>query len=70
MEFYLVSDLECDLTVFHPYRTLMSICGAETVAAIDAEAGAVGGGIDDGPRYRGTGEGKLVLDIAPIEMGW
>jgi cyclin C len=26
MEFYLVDDLECDLTVFHPYRTLTALC--------------------------------------------
>ena len=27
MEFYLVSDLECDIVVFHPYRTLLTLCG-------------------------------------------
>jgi hypothetical protein len=27
MEFYLVSDLECNLAVFHPYRTLLTLCG-------------------------------------------
>ena len=26
MEFYLVDDLECDLVVFHPYRTLLALC--------------------------------------------
>src|SRR5881394_2571265 len=29
LEFYLVDDLECDLTVFHPYRTLMALCKKE-----------------------------------------
>ncbi|KAG8837088.1 RNA polymerase II holoenzyme cyclin-like subunit [Serendipita sp. 405] len=30
MEFYLVDELECDLTVFHPYRSLLTLCGKET----------------------------------------
>ncbi|KNZ76859.1 RNA polymerase II holoenzyme cyclin-like subunit [Termitomyces sp. J132] len=30
MEFYLVDDLECDLVVFHPYRTLLTLCKKET----------------------------------------
>ena len=29
MEFYLVSDLGCDLVVFHPYRTLPSLYAGE-----------------------------------------
>ncbi|KAI0315286.1 cyclin-like protein [Amylostereum chailletii] len=70
MEFYLVNDLECDLTVFHPYRTLMTLCGPDAVTAVDAEAGELGIGIDDGPRYWGTGEGKLVLEAGPLQMAW
>ncbi|EGO04212.1 hypothetical protein SERLA73DRAFT_24919, partial [Serpula lacrymans var. lacrymans S7.3] len=50
MEFYLVDDLECDLTVFHPYRTLMALCKKETSSDLQAEAGELGIGIDDGPR--------------------
>ncbi|KAI0046800.1 C/H/G cyclin [Auriscalpium vulgare] len=69
MEFYLVDDLECDLVVFHPYRTLMSLCGREAVATI-AEAGELGIGINDGPRYWGTGEGKLELEEGPLQMAW
>ena len=64
MEFYLVDDLECDLIVFHPYRTLMAVVrdssGTSTGPA-DAEAGELGVGIEDGPRYWGTGEGKLLI---------
>jgi cyclin C len=30
MEFYLVDELECDLTVFHPYRSLVTLVGKET----------------------------------------
>lgn len=29
MEFYLVDELECDLTVFHPYRTLLTLVCAQ-----------------------------------------
>lgn len=69
MEFYLVDDLECDLTVFHPYRTLMALCGKDSGASA-AEAGELGIGIDDGPRYWGTGEGKLELQEGPLQMAW
>ncbi|KAF5334841.1 hypothetical protein D9758_014295 [Tetrapyrgos nigripes] len=52
MEFYLVDDLECDLTVFHPYRTLLALCkvspggsgtsSGATNPASYAEAGELG----------------------------
>ncbi|CCM03238.1 uncharacterized protein FIBRA_05363 [Fibroporia radiculosa] len=71
MEFYLVDDLECDLTVFHPYRTLMTLVGKEgNPHASEAEAGEVGIGVDDGPRYWGTGEGKLELQEGAVQMAW
>ncbi|KAI0959018.1 hypothetical protein AcW1_003972 [Taiwanofungus camphoratus] len=71
MEFYLVDDLECDLTVFHPYRTLMMLCRKEgTATGSEAEAGELGTGIDDGPRYWGTGEGKLELEEGALQMAW
>jgi cyclin C len=70
MEFYLVSDLECDLVVFHPYRTLLTLCGRETAHVLDTEAGEVGVGIDNGPRYWGTGEGKLELEEGPLQTAW
>ena len=72
MEFYLVADLECDLTVFHPYATLMTLCGKEKDAAavVSLEAGEVGAGADDGPRYWGTGEGKLLLEEGALQTAW
>jgi cyclin-C len=71
MEFYLVADLECDLTVFHPYRTLTTLCGKESsVIMRNAEDGEVGIGIDDGPRYWGSGEGKLILEEGALQMAW
>jgi cyclin C len=70
MEFYLVSDLECDLVVFHPYRTLLTLCGREAAIAIISEAGEVGVGVDDGPRYWGSGEGRLELEEGPLQTAW
>ncbi|KAF8905783.1 cyclin-like protein [Gymnopilus junonius] len=60
MEFYLVDDLECDLVVFHPYRTLLTLCRQESTGETPSEEGealefGVGIGSDDGPRYWGTG---------------
>ncbi|KAJ6579550.1 cyclin-like protein [Mycena vulgaris] len=77
MEFYLVDDLECDLTVFHPYRTLLALCKSGDVSedsgsAHEEEAGEVGIGIaaDDGPRYWGTGEGQLELPPNGLQTAW
>ncbi|XP_006460431.1 hypothetical protein AGABI2DRAFT_220473, partial [Agaricus bisporus var. bisporus H97] len=86
MEFYLVDDLECDLTVFHPYRSLLALCKKESeepIAVNDNEPGAfntssimsgnalgLGIGADDGPRYWGTGEGKLELSAGALQTAW
>jgi cyclin C len=72
MEFYLVDDLECDLVVFHPYRTLLALCGKEVGAlpSLDAEAGELGFGVDEGPRYWGTGEGKLEIQDSVMQIAW
>ena len=70
MEFYLVDDLECDLTVFHPYRTLMTLCSKEGGDVSEAEVGEVGVGIDNGPRYWGTGEGRLEMHEGALQMAW
>lgn len=71
MEFYLVDDLECDLVVFHPYRTLMTLCGKDNISPFaDAEAGELGVGVQDGARYWGTGEGKLELQEGALQMAW
>lgn len=76
MEFYLIDDLECDLTIFHPYRTLLTLCGKEGDSglenedgSIEAEAGEVSASGDD-PRYWGTGQGKLELPEPALQMAW
>ncbi|KAF9236634.1 cyclin-like protein [Melanogaster broomeanus] len=70
MEFYLVADLECDLIVFHPYRTLMALCKKDSSSTVIAEAGEVGAGVDDGARYWGTGEGQLELPAEALQLAW
>lgn len=79
MEFYLVDDLDCDLVVFHPYRTLLALVrdassssssGSNTAQEEEREAGEVGVGVDDGPRYWGSGEGRLILNSAAIQNAW
>ncbi|THU77953.1 hypothetical protein K435DRAFT_70860 [Dendrothele bispora CBS 962.96] len=74
MEFYLVNDLKCDLTVFHPYRTLLALCKKETfgVGGDLSDAGDLGMGMgpDDGPRYWGTGEGRLESSENALQMAW
>jgi cyclin C len=86
MEFYLVDDLECDLTIFHPYRSLFALCKKESeepAAVDDNEPGAfnatnilsgnalgLGVGVDDGARYWGTGEGKLELSAGALQTAW
>ncbi|KAL5490170.1 SSN8 [Sanghuangporus weigelae] len=73
MEFYLVDELECDLVVFHPYRTLMTLVkDASQVEQLmeEKEAGELGAGIEDGPRYWGTGQGRLDLPIRAIQDAW
>ena len=71
MEFYLVDELECDLTVFHPYRTLVTLCGKEGGVSIpEAEAGEADADDADGPRFWGTGEGKLELTEGGLQMAW
>ncbi|KAF8189735.1 cyclin-like protein [Pholiota molesta] len=76
MEFYLVDDLECDLVVFHPYRTLLALCKKEasaTSSSASEEGEAedlVGVGIDDGPRYWGTGDGQLEFPTTSLQTAW
>jgi len=78
MEFYLMDDLECDLTVFHPYRTLLTLCKKEVNDSSslfgseegEADEASVGVGSDDGPRYWGTGEGQLELTDGALQTAW
>jgi hypothetical protein len=78
MEFYLVDDLECDLIVFHPYRTLLALCRKEVsdsgslFGSEEGEAEEVGTGLgaEDGPRYWGSKEGQLELAEGAVQTAW
>lgn len=75
MEFYLVDDLECDLVVFHPYRTLLSLCkkeanGDTSSNSEEGETEDPGIGVEDGQRYWGTGDGQLELTPAALQTAW
>ncbi|KAH6870866.1 G1/S-specific cyclin-C [Coprinopsis sp. MPI-PUGE-AT-0042] len=85
MEFHLVSDLQSDLVVYHPYRTLLALCktssreetsdGEEGEEGEQEEAGelstsAAGTGVEQGARYWATGEGKLVLSKEALQIAW
>ncbi|KAJ7062831.1 cyclin-like protein [Mycena amicta] len=73
MEFYLVDDLDCDLTVFHPYRTLLALCkSVDEQPEEESEAGEVGVGVsqDESPRYWGTGQGQLELPSSGLQTAW
>jgi hypothetical protein len=42
MEFYLLTELECDLTIHHPYKTLLALCtkqSGDQLAGTDVEMG-------------------------------
>jgi cyclin C len=73
MEFYLMEDLGCDLAVFHPYRTLLSLCcteGSGTPAATERELGEYGAPDEDSQHYWGSGAGKLELPDGTLQLAW
>ncbi|KAF8607701.1 C/H/G cyclin, partial [Ceratobasidium sp. AG-I] len=73
MEFYLLEDLDFDLIVFHPYRSLHALF-ARYEAVQESEAGEVGSTAsfyNDGERYWGTGEGRMEdLEDGAVQMAW
>lgn len=62
MEFYLVDDLECDLIVFHPYRTLVAFVNEQRSSEqsnLEKKAREMGMGIL--PRYHNCARDDIVL---------
>lgn len=64
MEFYLVDDLECDMVVYHPYKTLLALCRKESPVSGSSsnsslfganEEGEEGETDEDGRHSAGTG---------------
>lgn len=72
MEFYLVDDLECDLVVYHPYRTLMILARSPdwTASDSDLEAGELGTGIEDGEKYWGSNCKRLDMQAGGAQFAW
>ncbi|KAG8913482.1 RNA polymerase II holoenzyme cyclin-like subunit [Tulasnella sp. 417] len=68
MEWYLLEDLDFHLIVFHPYRSLATLCGKLGIIDL-AEQGEVGAEPDE-ERYWGTGEGVMNFDDGCVQMAW
>ncbi|THU81683.1 hypothetical protein K435DRAFT_844661 [Dendrothele bispora CBS 962.96] len=73
-EFHLVDILEYNLTVFHPYRTLLALCKKKYILMMmKAEAGELQFGIgwDFFDEWDGAnGEGRLELRENALRMAW
>ncbi|KAI0676645.1 cyclin-like protein [Trametes maxima] len=66
MEFYLVDELECDLTVFHPYRTLSAL-------VFQLPNSSVKSGVEAGEAVetaRPADDGRLELDDTAFQTAW
>ena len=59
MEFYLLEDLEFNLTVFHPYQDLANLCTTQ-----DADDSS------DSSSTARTARGKLVLEEGAMQTAW
>lgn len=57
MEFYLLEDLEFNLTVFHPYQDLADLCTTQD-------------GDDASNSRELSGRGKLVLEEGAMQTAW
>lgn len=56
MEFYLVEELDFHLIVFHPYRSLVQLCGRD-------------GGLNE-PGGKKRREAMLEMDDSALQMAW
>ena len=59
MEFYLLEDLEFNLTIFHPYQDLADLCTTQ-----DADV------LNDSSSALRTARGKLVLEEGAMQTAW
>lgn len=67
MEFYLLEELDFHLIIFHPYRSLVQLCGRD--GGVEPPTGAVEDGqIVQADRTRR--EHMLDLDDAALQMAW
>jgi cyclin C len=71
MEFYLLTELECDMTVHHPYKTLLSLCtkrSSEQLTDAETELGELGSSGEEIEMT--TGDGRLELDVQSLQLAW
>ncbi|GHJ89211.1 hypothetical protein NliqN6_5613 [Naganishia liquefaciens] len=75
MEFYLLEDLEFDLIVFHPYRTLAAVCGREPVDAGEFPADPALDTLTAAERVdklfgKGSGQPGSDVEDSILQMAW
>lgn len=58
MEFYLLEELDFHLIIFHPYRSLVQLCGRDGTDETGGEAGKL------------QRESMLAMDDAALQMAW
>lgn len=58
MEFYLIEELDFHLVIFHPYRSLVQLCGRD------------GGPLAGGEAGRTSRSAMLEMDDKQLQMAW
>jgi cyclin C len=73
MEFYLLEDLDFHLVVFHPYRSLVAICGREPADSgifLPVETGESELDRIKKMNGRGSGEGVMEIEEGVLQVAW
>jgi cyclin C len=73
MEFYLLEDLDFHLIVFHPYRSLVAICGREPAdSGIFLPVETTDDSVERIKRVngRGSGEGVMEIEEGVLQVAW
>lgn len=58
MEFYLIEELDFHLIIFHPYRSLVQLCGRDGGPTAGGEVG------------KATRSAMLEMDDTALQMAW
>lgn len=61
MEFYLIEELDFHLIIFHPYRSLVQLCGRDGASTLSE---------GDENEERSRRESMLDIDDAALQMAW
>ena len=62
MEFYLIEELDFHLIVFHPYRSLVQLCGRDGASTLSESDGDVA--------EKSRRESMLNIDDTTLQMAW